>query len=79
MLFHGQRSAILKALLAGEKKIIDLKKELKMNPGTIKRHLVKLVEVGLVEKPREVTNEYGIREKYYRTTARRFEVRLEWP
>ncbi len=79
VLFHKKKQAILKLLMRGEKNIMDLKKELKMNPGTIKRHLDDLRVKELVAEPRIVINKYGIKEKYYHATAKRFIVHVEWP
>ncbi len=79
VLFHAKRQKILRQLIEGEWKIIDLKQKLGMNPGTIKRHLDALRAVGLVAEPRIITNEYGIKEKYYHATARHFRIELEWP
>lgn len=79
VLFHEKKQSILKLLMRGEKNIMDLKKELKMNPGTIKRHLDDLRVKELVAEPRIVINKYGIKEKYYHATAKRFIVHVEWP
>lgn len=79
VLFHEKKQDILRLLIHGEKNIMDLKKELKMNPGTIKRHLDDLRVKELVAEPRIVINKYGIKEKYYHATAKRFIVHLEWP
>lgn len=79
VLFHKKKQMILRILIHEEKNIMDLKKELKMNPGTIKRHLDDLRGKKLVAEPRIVINKYGIKEKYYHTTAKRFIVHLEWP
>lgn len=79
VLFHEKKQMILRILIHEEKNIMDLKKELKMNPGTIKRHLDDLRGKKLVTEPRIVINKYGIKEKYYHTTAKRFIVHLEWP
>lgn len=56
---------------------MDLKKELKMNPGTIKCHLDDLRGKELIAEPRIVINKYRIKEKYYHATAKRFIVHLE--
>lgn len=79
VLYHPTKQRILRHLLAREMKIIDLKKALKMNPGTIKRHIDDLCACGLIERSRVNTNQYGIKEKYYRATANHFVVHLEWP
>ncbi len=79
VLFHEKKQVILRALMYEEKNIMDLRRELKMNPGTIKRHLDDLRAKKLVAEPRVVINKYGIKEKYYRAMARRFIVHLEWP
>ncbi|GAB4318708.1 MAG: hypothetical protein Kow0069_21980 [Promethearchaeota archaeon] len=78
-LFHEKRLAIMRLLVSGEFKIVQLKEVLRMNPGTVKRHLEVLLQHGLVVPPRVVVNKYGIREKYYVAAAKRFKVRIDWP
>ena len=79
VLFHEQRETIMKLLIDGQRNIIDLSKVTKMNPGTIKRHVDLLVQHGLATLSTIDTNEYGIKLKYYRATARKFTFSFSWP
>ncbi len=79
ILFHEKKQEILKLLIKNEMTIIDLKNALKMNPGTIKRHLNDLLEKGLVIQSRTETNKFGITMKYYRATAKSFVFDIRWP
>jgi len=79
ILFHEKKQLILKLLIEKEMTIIDIKNAIKMNPGTIKRHIKDLVENKLVKQSRIETNKYGIKMKYYRATAKRFIFNIEWP
>jgi DNA-binding transcriptional ArsR family regulator len=79
ILFHVERQKILLSLIQEEKTIQDLRTELQLNPGTIKRHLLALTNCGLVRLSRMVVNPYGIRMKYYRAVARQYIVSLRWP
>jgi len=78
-LFHRVKQEILEQLIHREMTIIDLKKVLGHNPGTIKRHLDDLVEAHLVKQVRTVENKYKVVMRYFRATAKRFIVNLKWP
>ncbi len=79
VLFHEKRESIMKLLIENPRNIIDLSKVTKMNPGTIKRHVDLLVQHGLAILSAIDTNEYGIKLKYYRSTARKFTFSFTWP
>ena len=79
VLFHEKKQAILNLLLKKELNIMELKKETKLNPGTIKRYLDDLVSKDLAILTRKVQNEYGFFLKYYRATAKSFIIHIEWP
>lgn len=79
ILFHEKKQMILKLLIEKEMTIIDLKNSIKMNPGTIKRHLEDLMEKNLVNQSRIKINKFGITMKYYRATAKHFIIKIEWP
>ncbi|MHA1301352.1 MAG: winged helix-turn-helix domain-containing protein [Candidatus Helarchaeota archaeon] len=79
ILFHEKKQEILKLLIEKEMTIIDLKNSLKMNPGTIKRHLQDLITKNLVKQTKIKINKYGIKMKYYRATARQFIFNIKWP
>jgi DNA-binding transcriptional ArsR family regulator len=79
LLSHEKVNQILNLLTDRELTIIDLKNELKMNPGTIKRHLDNLLASGLVVITREEINKFQITMKYYRIRAKTFIVQWRWP
>jgi DNA-binding transcriptional ArsR family regulator len=79
VLFHEQREAMMRLLVNDGYNIIELSKTMKMNPGTVKRHLDILMEHGLVFLSSTDTNEYGIKLKYYRAVARKFVFSFTWP
>ena len=70
---------ILKILIEKEMNIHDLKNALKLNPGTIKRHIDQLLEFNLIVQTREDENSWGVRMKYYRAVAKKFIIHFEWP
>ena len=81
ILAHEKNQVLLKLLIEQEMTIIDLKHATNLNPGTVKRHLNKLIEKGLIFQSRIETNKYGIRMKFYRATAKQFEINIKyrWP
>ncbi len=79
ILFHPKKEEILKLLISKEMTIIDLKHATGMNPGTVKRHLTDLLENHLVFISREKVNEFSIVMKYYRASAKTFQIRINWP
>ena len=81
ILAHEKNQLLLNLLIEQEMTIIDMKNETNLNPGTIKRHLNKLIEKGLIFQSRIETNKYGIRMKFYRATAEQFEISIvyRWP
>lgn len=76
-LIHKDKQLIIKYLIEHERKIIELKSLCKINPGTIKRHLDNLIELGLVSHPRIKINKRNIKEKYYRAIALKFIIHIE--
>ena len=80
VLFHGQKSEILKLLINEELTIIEISKKLGgLNPGTVKRHLTDIENAQLIVLSKEVRNEFGINMKYYRAVAKNFRVNLSFP
>ncbi len=80
VLFHVQKSEILKLLINEELTIIEISKRLDgLNPGTVKRHLTDLENANLIYLSKEVRNEFGINMKFYRAVAKRFNVNLSFP
>jgi DNA-binding transcriptional ArsR family regulator len=79
ILFHEEKQRVLGMLIQAEHTIQELSTSLKINPGTIKRHITDLTDCYLVVQTRTEINEYGIKLKYYRATAKRFIVNLSWP
>lgn len=76
-LIHEKKRQILETLIPREMKVIELVKQLGINPGTIKRHIDEMIAQGLVTLPRIVINALNVKEKYYRATARRFVAVVE--
>ncbi len=79
ILFHEEKQKILSLLIQAESTIQELSTSLGINPGTIKRHLIDLTDCNLVLQTRTEINEYGIKLKYYRATAKQYIVNLIWP
>ena len=77
-LFHDVKSKILNLLIRQKATLRTIAKELNINPGTIKRHLVDLNEFGLIRIVSEEQNEFGITQIYYRTVAKNFIVILDY-
>lgn len=70
---------ILKVLINQEMNIHELKTILKLNPGTVKRHLDQLLEYKLIKQTREDENSWGVKMKYYRAVAKRYIIHFSWP
>ncbi len=79
VLYHQEKQQILGMLIKSEYTIQELSTKLKLNPGTVKRHITDLIESNLAVQTRTEINEYGIKLKYYRASARQFVVKLSWP
>ena len=69
---------ILIKLVGEEKTIYDLKVELHLNPGNIKRHIDELLAYGFIAQVREAKNDMGMTLKFYRAKAKRFIFKFEW-
>jgi len=79
ILKHEKKKKILELLLHKEKTIMELSTETKWNPGTVKRHLIDLVLHKLVSPSHIIINEYHIKLKYYRATAKQYKFQYIWP
>ena len=81
LLFHEKKELLLKLLIDNKLNIISIAKKLKMNPGTVRRHLDDLIAMELVELVETVKNNYGQKEKFYRASAKTFEINInfKWP
>src|SRR4030042_6549106 len=79
VLFHQEKQQILSMLIRSKYTIQELSTKLKLNPGTIKRHITDLMEGSLAVQTRIEVNEYGIKQKYYRATAKQYVVHITWP
>ncbi len=77
-LFHEVKSKILNFLIRQKATLRTIAKELNINPGTIKRHLVDLNDFGLIRVVSEEQNEFGINQIYYRAVAKNFIVILDY-
>jgi hypothetical protein len=49
-----------------------------MNPGEIRRHILDLVDKGLILQTKVVRNKMGMNLKYYRAKAKNYIVHLSW-
>jgi len=78
-LIHDKKKILLEILIHAPLTIMDISKEMDLNPGTVKRHLTDLISAKLVINSHEEFNEKRIILKYYRTVARRFIFHFEWP
>jgi DNA-binding transcriptional ArsR family regulator len=79
VLFHEKKQEILKLLVKEDLNIKDIENLTGLNPGSIKRHLDDLLDKKLVFLSQTIKNEYGFILKYYRASARKYIVNLEWP
>ena len=77
-LFHKKKQLILEKLIIKEMTIYDLKTDLRMNPGEIRRHILDLVDKGLILQTKVVRNKMGMNLKYYRAKAKNYIVHLSW-
>ena len=79
IILHEQKLQILNILLKEMKNIQELKDLTAINPGTIKRNLDELMEVGLVEVAETKMSNYNIKMKYYRAVGTQFELKFQLP
>ena len=79
--YHEKKSEILKLLIKEELTLKEIKDKMDINPGTIRRHLDDLLAAGLVELTRTEINRYSMLMKFYRSTAKSFQIKVEykWP
>jgi predicted transcriptional regulator len=76
---HEKKQIILNLLFEEALTIQDIKKQTKINPGTIKRHLDDLLEHNLVYVEYIEQNAYNILMKYYRAKAKKFIINFVLP
>jgi DNA-binding IclR family transcriptional regulator len=79
IILHEQKLQILNIVLKEMKNIQELKDLTGINPGTIKRNLDELMEVGLVEVAETKMSNYNIKMKYYRAVGTQFELKFQLP
>ena len=79
IIFHEKKGMILKLLIEKEMTIIDLKHKTGLNPGTIKRHIDDLLQYNLVFISKTKISEQSVIMKFYRSAARKFIFKIEWP
>ena len=79
IIFHKERGLILHQLMQREMTLRELAETLKINPGTVKRHLNDLLLIGVIVPLPERKNDYGITLKYYRAKALRILFQFEFP
>lgn len=78
ILYHEKRNLILNLLVQREMTAYDMKKELNLNPGVIKRHVDILLDAGLIVQTRITRNNMGMRVKYFRAKALEIIIHLVW-
>lgn len=78
LLFHEVKSQIINYLIEQKATLRQIAKDLNINPGTVKRHLVDLENFGLIRVVSEEINEYGINQIYYRSIAKNFTIVLDY-
>lgn len=76
-LVHEKKQIILKFLIKSDYTIRELSRDTNINPGTVKRHLNDMEQLGLVKFVRQEKNEYGIILKFYRAVSKKFKVDFE--
>ena len=76
---HLKKRLILENLYEIAKTIMQLSKDTKLNPGTVKRHLIDLEEAGLIMLAKKEMSEKRIVKKFYRVTAKEFIIQYRWP
>jgi len=76
---HLKKVLILENLYEIAKTIMQLSKDTKLNPGTVKRHLIDLEEAGLIMLAKKEMSEKRIVKKFYRVTAKEFIIQYRWP
>ena len=79
LLFHDIRGQMVRLLMEQDLTLRQLSDILQLNPGTTKRHLQELTEKKIIFFCSEIQNQFGITMKYYRATAKRFRIELEFP
>lgn len=74
-ILHGKKKMILSLLLNKSMTIQDIKKETGLNPGTVKRHLLDLMDNNLIIMDKvELSEKYNIRMKYYRAKSKKIRI-----
>ena len=76
---HEKKKQILELLFSQEMTIMEISKATEWNPGTVKRHLMDLLNAKIVIIAREEFNQKKILLKYYRAAAKHFTLHFEWP
>jgi predicted ArsR family transcriptional regulator len=78
LLFHEVKSKIIDLLIQKPWTLRQISKELDLNPGTVKRHLVDLIEKGLIQQISEEQNEFGVNQIFYRAIASNYIFHLDY-
>ena len=76
---HKRKTTILELLINRERTIRELSDEMDLNPGSVKMYLDSLRKQGLVYQTKITQNQWGIRLKYYSTTAKKFLITMTFP
>jgi predicted ArsR family transcriptional regulator len=79
ILDHEMKQELLMLLIEKELNILEINKITEINPGTIKRHIDSLLQANLIKMTRIESNNWGVKMKFYRATAKRYTVKYSWP
>ncbi|OLS24090.1 MAG: hypothetical protein HeimC3_21810 [Candidatus Heimdallarchaeota archaeon LC_3] len=79
LLDHRKKQELLLLLIEKEMNILQLNKATDTNPGTIKRHIDQLASANLVKIARIEQNNWGVKMKFYRASAKKFTIKYSWP
>lgn len=74
---HEKKKMILSELIHEAMTIQNLSIKTGMNPGTIKRHLMDLMNRNLIFVEKEARTDYNIKMKFYRARAKRIRIEIE--
>lgn len=76
-LVHDKKQEILRFLIKQDYTIRELSRDANINPGTVKRHMLDLEQLGFIQFVRQEKNKYGIFLKFYRSISKKFIIQFE--
>lgn len=74
---HDKKQEILRFLIQKDYTIRELSRDAAINPGTVKRHMLDLEQLGFIQFVKQEKNKYGIFLKYYRAISKKFIIQFE--